>query len=65
MLKYLRKNGVGDIQGLSTLAEDRLGSWELLYQALEVSRVRGIMPSASPTLFEFAHALLLASEVSE
>jgi hypothetical protein len=65
LLDYLRRIGVGDIHGLSTLTEERLGSWDLLYQALEVSRVRGIMPSASPTVFEFAHALFLASEAHE
>ncbi|HPD96812.1 MAG TPA: hypothetical protein PLP89_00675 [Synergistales bacterium] len=65
LLKYLRRRKVADIHGLSTLTEERLGSWDLLYQALEISRVRGIMTSASPTVFEFAHALFLASEAHE
>jgi len=42
--------------------EERLGSWELLYEALETARVRRMLPSDVLSVYEFALVLLKARE---
>lgn len=61
-LNFLQENGLEDVHDVASFMEKNLGSWELLYEALETARVKHLLPSEELSLFEFALALLKARE---
>lgn len=61
-LDFLQKRGLQDVHDMASFMEEKLGSWELLYEALETARVKSLLPSGDLSIFEFALALLKARE---
>lgn len=61
-LNFLQKNDLEDVHDMASFMEENLGSWELLYEALETARVKDLFPPGELSLFEFALTLLKARE---
>ena len=59
---FLQKKGLADLHEMASFMEERLGRWELLYEALETARVRRMLPSDVLSVYEFALVLLKARE---
>jgi hypothetical protein len=59
---FLQKKGLADLHEMASFMDEKLGSWELLYEALETARVRRMLPSDALSVCEFALVLLKARE---
>lgn len=59
---FLQKKGLADLHEMASFMDETLGSWELLYEALETARVRRMLPSDVLSVYEFALVLLKARE---
>lgn len=60
LVLLLDELGLRDFEPVSDFLSGRLNSWELLYQAVEIARLRGDLPSGETTVFDFALVLLKA-----
>ena len=60
LVSFLKEQGLSDVEQVSAFLTNLLGSWESLYEAVEIARIRGELPSDETTVFDFALILLTA-----